>query len=117
MDVFRQRLKEQRLKKKFTQEALGKKVGITKQSICKYEKGNIEPTFDTLIKLAVALDCSTDYLLGLEVVSKTHSHISLTKEEAELLRHIRLNDRLHRIVLEDNKRFIKIIDDQLKNKK
>lgn len=117
MEIFRQRLKDKRLSMGLTQEVLGNKVGVSKQSVCKYEKGIIEPTFDTLIKLAVALDCSTDYLLGLEVVSKSHVKIALCEEEAEFLRHIRLNNKLHRIVLENNERVIKIIDNELQKKK
>ena len=38
-------------------------IGITQESISKYETGNAFPSKDVLIKLADYLNCSIDYLL------------------------------------------------------
>jgi len=49
----------------FTCESLGEKVNVQKAAISKYERGDIHPSQDILLKLSKALSCSTDYLLGL----------------------------------------------------
>lgn len=58
------RLKERREQVGYTQEELANKVGVTKQSISKYEKGLQSPTSIVLSAIADVLECSTDYLLG-----------------------------------------------------
>lgn len=58
------RLKKLRLDKKITQEELGKKVNVTKVSICGYENGNRNPDTETLRFLADYFNISVDYLLG-----------------------------------------------------
>jgi transcriptional regulator with XRE-family HTH domain len=47
----------------FTQEALGKEVGVTKGAISQYEKGLNLPNFETLKKLGVCLGCGVDAML------------------------------------------------------
>lgn len=49
----------------YTMEELGDKVGVTKSTINKWEKGTITNfNRSTLAKIADALDCSVQYLLG-----------------------------------------------------
>ena len=57
-------LKLERENYKLTQTELGDKVGVSKQTISAYERGDKLPTVQTLSILADVLDCSTDYLLG-----------------------------------------------------
>ena len=57
-------LKEIRLARGMTQEQLADKVGIERTSITNYELGTREPSLDTLRKLAEALDCTLDELIG-----------------------------------------------------
>lgn len=65
MKEFACRLKELRLEKGYTQQALAEKLNIKQQSYIRYEYGTGEPSLDTLKKLAVILEVSSDYLLGL----------------------------------------------------
>lgn len=58
------RLKELRLKKRLTQEELGKVIHVSKVSISGYESGNRTPDTETLQRLADYFDVTTDYLLG-----------------------------------------------------
>ena len=60
MDNLRIRRKE----KGFTCESLGKLINVQKSAVSKYERGEIQPSKEVLLKLAKILDCSTDYLLG-----------------------------------------------------
>jgi len=55
-----------RKKKGYTCETFGKKLGIGKSAVSKYERGEIQPSNEILIKMAEILDCTTDYLLGRE---------------------------------------------------
>ena len=60
-----ERLKEIRLEKGLTQKQLAKAVGLTETALCNYEKGIREPSLNVLKQLCLALDVSSDYLLGL----------------------------------------------------
>jgi transcriptional regulator with XRE-family HTH domain len=62
--VFPQRLKEIRELRKLTQTQLSEKSKIPSTSISHLEAGSRKPSFDNLRKLGVALNVSTDYLLG-----------------------------------------------------
>lgn len=65
-NIFPQRLKELRLKKRLTQTELGKKLGVKQSTFTNWENGKREPNFETLIKLADLLEVSVDFLLGRE---------------------------------------------------
>ena len=54
-----------------TQTELGKVVGFTHVAVVKWENGQREPDFSTLMKLADYFGVSTDYLLGREVNCQT----------------------------------------------
>lgn len=61
---FSRRLADVR-KGQYTQAELGELVGLSEQTIRKYESGARQPDdFDIIVKLAKALHVSTDYLLG-----------------------------------------------------
>lgn len=57
-------LKKIREKRNINQLKIAMDIGITQESISKYETGNSFPSKDILIKLADYLNCSIDYLLG-----------------------------------------------------
>lgn len=51
-----------------SQQKLGDAVGVSQQSINKYENHNIEPDINTLILLADFFNTSVDYLIGYSAV-------------------------------------------------
>lgn len=63
-NIFKYRIKEERLRLNLNQEELGNKAGLSKQTISHYERGTKNPTVETISKLADIFDCSIDYLLG-----------------------------------------------------
>lgn len=65
------RIKELRNSLKLTQDELGEKVGASKFTMSKYERGINEPDVATLKKLSEVLDCSVDYLVGKSKDPKT----------------------------------------------
>lgn len=47
-----------------SQKQLAEVIGVSQQSINKYENHNIEPDIETLIRIADYFDTSVDYLIG-----------------------------------------------------
>lgn len=64
--VFAERLKQVREKRGMSQLQLGVRCGASYQQICAYERGANLPKLDRLVTLAEVLDCSADFLCGLE---------------------------------------------------
>ncbi|HTY83894.1 MAG TPA: helix-turn-helix transcriptional regulator [Silvibacterium sp.] len=58
------RLKALRAAKNWSQDQLTKKSGLSQSLVAKSEQGDNSPRSDALEKLAQALDCTADYLLG-----------------------------------------------------
>lgn len=61
---FGNRILELRKKENLTQEELAEKVGVTRQTISKWELGETYPDLNMIIKLAKAFNVSTDKLIG-----------------------------------------------------
>lgn len=57
------RLKFLRNKKRITQQRLAIELGINQNSLSRYETGQRQADYDTLIKIANYFDVSVDYLL------------------------------------------------------
>lgn len=51
--------------RRLNQEQLGGFVGVTKQTISGWENDRRVPDADNIVALCKALDCTSDYLLGL----------------------------------------------------
>ncbi len=96
------RLKARREELKMSQTTLGDKLGVSKSSICCYERETRNPSLDGILELVEALGVSADYLLGTDHVVTVLSGMSnleqlndnvktvknlkeITKEENELL--------------------------------
>ena len=58
------RMKEIRKAQNLSQTYIGNLCGVTKSTISQYENGKREPDITTLKKIAAALNCTVDYLLG-----------------------------------------------------
>ena len=52
--------------RKMNQVDLGKRLGVSKQSVCNWENDNAQPSIEMLVRLATLFSVSTDYLLGIE---------------------------------------------------
>lgn len=63
---FGLRLRKLREDKKLSQEALSRKLKISKSVISGYENNVKMPSLNTLINLALIFNVSTDYLIGLD---------------------------------------------------
>ncbi len=63
-DIFKERLRKARDFRSWSQSDLGEKAGMPASSVAHFETGARKPSFDSLRRLANALEVTTDYLLG-----------------------------------------------------
>lgn len=79
-----------------SQNTLALAIGVSQQSINKYENHNIEPDIETLIRIADYFNTSVDFLIGHSSIRNVNSVDSGKLSEAEqiLIENYRtLNDR------------------------
>jgi len=63
---FPERLREARQKTGLSQEKVAKFLKIPRSNITKYELGQLQPSLETLIRLTMFYDVTSDWLFGLE---------------------------------------------------
>jgi len=118
MLLFSKRLKESRKQSGLTQQELGDLIGVTKVSVCCYEKGTRTPTLDTLIDLANALNVDFTYLIGSDtyVVADDDEMygMNLAKDEIAVILALRKHRDLYDKFVADPERFIKLIEQKMR---
>jgi transcriptional regulator with XRE-family HTH domain len=62
--LFGERLRDVRLRRKLTQEAVGQRAGMSEAYISNMEHGLKVPSLTTILRLAVALQCKVMDLVG-----------------------------------------------------
>ncbi len=67
---FAERLKQARLKANLSRKELGDTINLSPNGYGQYESARREPSLLTLKKIAIALNCSVDWLLGLETTGQ-----------------------------------------------
>lgn len=73
-----ERIRQTRREKKITQEALGKRVGVSKGAISQWESGATEPNGENLVNLAKALGVSAEWILnGSKMIASNASVIGV----------------------------------------
>lgn len=65
MKKFNERLRELREDNNLTQSQLAKELLVDQRSLSFYELGKYEPNLETLKRISIFFNVSTDYLLGL----------------------------------------------------
>lgn len=111
------RVREARKKKGYSQEELGNILNVTKVSVCGYEKGTRTPTLETFLELIDILDLDVNYALGREVsiVSDNNQDygVKMSREDVKLVKEIKKNRELYRMLIDDPKRAIELIERKL----
>ena len=81
-------LKKLREDASISQKAVADAIGVSQQSVNKYENHNIEPDIETLIRIADFFETSVDYLIG-------HTTVRRKIEEVHVFE---LNDRESKVM-------------------
>lgn len=71
-ELLGQRIREARLKKKYTQQRLAEKAGIGQMYLGEIERGAKMPSLRMFVKIVEALDISADYILRDNLSSGEH---------------------------------------------
>ena len=64
--MYGKRIKEERQQKGYTQGQLAEMISTTQSTIGKYEREELQPNVETIVKLCKVFGVTSDYLLGLE---------------------------------------------------
>ena len=84
-----EKIARQRNELNYTQEQLADILGVSRQSISKWESDIAYPETDKLIELGKLFDCSMDYLLKEEVTEKSGAQTSdFTEKIKEISRNV-----------------------------
>ena len=84
-----EKIARQRKELNYTQEQLADILGVSRQSISKWESDIAYPETDKLIELGKLFDCSMDYLLKEEITEKDGVQTSgFTKKVEEIRRKV-----------------------------
>ena len=81
-------LKKLREDASISQKVVADAIGVSQQSVNKYENHNIEPDIETLIRIADFFETSVDYLIG-------HTSVRRKIEEVHIFE---LNDRESKVM-------------------
>lgn len=116
--IIGERVKQTRISKGYTQEELGNLLGVSKVSICGYEKGTRTPSTDMLVKLTETLGITIDYLFGNDIKAVNENNepytMSIAKEDIAILKELKNNNVLYNRLCRDPKRTIQLINRKLK---
>ncbi len=94
-----ERIKLLRERANLSQKALAERIGVSQQSINKYENHNIEPDIETLTLIAEVFDTSVDYLIGHSEIDhriEALRECDLNEEELALIRKYRALEKRQR---------------------
>lgn len=86
-----------------TQRQLAEAIGVSQQSVNKYENHNIEPDIETLIRIADYFNTSVDCVIGHgkdRIRGSNFDTLELSAVESELIRRYRLLDPKQRKCIE-----------------
>ncbi len=84
--MFGQRISQLRKKRRLTQEQLAAILSITVGQVSRWERGENDPSIQSLTEVATKLNVTTDYLLGLVAKPEDRkSEEDLPQAERELL--------------------------------
>ena len=105
LDTIGKNIRKYRLMKKFRQEDLAEKAGLTTNYIGMVERGEKTPSLETFITILNALDVSADMVLA-DVVNTGYT-----------VKNSMLNEKLSKLSTEDREKIYEVIDTLIKHSK
>ena len=111
------RLKEARKAKKYSQQALGDMLGVSKVSICGYETGTRTPTMTNFLDLIKILDLDVKYVLGQDarVASDKQEEykVRVASVDLEIIKELKKNRELYNKLCGNPKKTVETINKRL----
>lgn len=108
-----ERIKKARIEKGLSQEELGNMIGVSKVSVCGYEKGTRTPTLENLLLLLDILNITPQYVLGQDknviAESDTNYNMYMAKEDLEIIKELKNYRELYNKLCADPKRNVAIL--------
>lgn len=101
------RIRRHRLAKGLTQGRFGELIGVAQRTIAYYELKGSSPPPDVLVRMADALEVTTDILLGRAEGPAPRNVVKERPTDKRRLRHLK---RLEELPLNDRKAVFKIIE-------
>jgi transcriptional regulator with XRE-family HTH domain len=91
---FGKKIQEMRLSIGWDQNQLAKYLGLSQQSISKYENGKAEPDYKTLLKLSELFGVSIDCILGNTTISDKNNYLTFGDKlkEARKCKHLKQSE-------------------------
>lgn len=116
-EIIGNKIKEQRSKKKWSQDTLGKKLNMSGKQISNYEKAILTPPIDILFKPCEIFDCELGFLLGEDnyesgtiLDTAIENKLRISKEAISSLCHLTGNDRSSILWGHESESFQKILN-------
>ena len=88
-----EKIAKQRKQLNYTQDQLAEILGVSRQSISKWESDITYPETDKLIELGKLFNCSMDYLLKDEIIEKNEINSSEFNEKDEEIKEKLMTDK------------------------
>ncbi|MGS2517582.1 helix-turn-helix domain-containing protein [Clostridioides difficile] len=111
MESLGDRIANLRKELDINQKELATKVGITEASLSRYENNLREPKSEIIVRLAKALETSTDYLLGVNDNTKISKEDKLIIENLSVSeKNKKLLEKIYSLEKEDREAIEKMID-------
>lgn len=113
------RIKEARIAKNMTQQQVADIVGVSKTSVCLYERNMKNPTLKNFQRLSDALDVSPEYLMGIDMKimeSEDKIAVNVSKQDLVIISELKKYEKLYENLYTDPVRTIKLIDKKLKDR-
>lgn len=105
MNTLGKKIREMRKNTHVTQKELAKKLKLAESTISMYERGERQPDYETLQKLANFFEVSTDYLLG-----RSNSTLQVVSNEVPLEERVQKSmDLIMQQTPEEQERIYKVL--------
>ena len=96
---------------------MAKIIGVSKVSICWYERGDRTPTLENFLKLADTLDVSLDELSGREITAVAEDEaeykVKLPKKDLEILSELKKYTKLYNKLYSNPARVARLMDKRI----
>ncbi len=115
--ILGKRIRERRKMANLSQEELGNILGVSKVSVCHWEKEVKKPSSKNLISISKVLNAPLEYLIGNDAYvvsdSTTNYGLMMSNEEINIIKELKNHKKLYELLTDNPKRTFDRIDKNL----